>query len=101
MINVTPSPEGMTRYLRERVKESAEVGYHRTSMDAPRLLAFRARDDVEFREKLKLKHVRYTVASDYDHPTFFPHNKEGRGTGTGRGGNGGRGGGRGNVRRAW
>lgn len=82
----------MTRYLRDRVKESAEVGYHRTSLDAPRLQAFRARDDVEFREKLKLKRVRHTVASEYDHPTFFPHNKEGRDTdATGGGGGGGRG----------
>ncbi|KLO08324.1 hypothetical protein SCHPADRAFT_613288 [Schizopora paradoxa] len=70
------SREGMTKFLRERVVESAQAGYHRSTSSWPleRLQAYRARDDLEFRQKL-LRSGNHTVAASNDQPPFFPQGK--------------------------
>ncbi|KLO08323.1 hypothetical protein SCHPADRAFT_944549 [Schizopora paradoxa] len=93
--------EGMTKFLRERIIESAQVGYHRSTADWPaeRLIAYRRRDDVQFR----LRHVptngmlHPTVASADDKPSFFPQERRNNDLNIpiGRGGRGAGGGGRG------
>ncbi len=97
----------MTTFLRERIVESAKVEYHRSTADWPyaRLLAFRARDDQDFRRRLIGSGYHYAVASFDDQPSFFIQNNNAgahggaRGSGAGRGGWGGNR--RGNGRRGW
>ena len=64
----------MTKFLRERVKESIRAGYHQSTERwlRGRLLGLRARDDKGFGAHFKQVYGRDMAASEYDQPSFFP-----------------------------